>query len=298
MVEQVIKNVENRIERIAKSQEQVTTGLRVNKPSDDPAAAGEIIRLNRSISRLDQYRRNIGSGISSLRMTESALGQIRDVIIQTRSLAVKGANGALAEEDRRALAEEVDQAMRELLRIANQKFGGRYLFGGTETRSKPYQAVENDDGRLENITAQFDETQNNLELIFGEKERVEITFGASDTFYFGNDEDLFGILFDLRQALEDNDADATGEALPRLDDALDQMNAVASIVGARVQSAENLLSQYETRNINLVDRVAELGDVDILKAIIRLNEDQTSYELALRMSAKVIQPSLVNFVYL
>lgn len=298
LVEQVIANVENRIERIARSQEQVATGRRINRPSDDPAAAGELLKLESRYMRLDQFSRNIKNGLSHLKMTETGLGRIKDIIIRARSLAVKGANGALDKLDRQAIAGQIDQILQELLSTANQKFGNRYLFGGTETRNPPYQAVENSDERLHSIIPNFYEPLTVIELLADEGERMKISFTASDVFDLGDGETLFTILFELRQALEDSDPAMVGIALPKLDDALEKINSVSAMLGARVNSIDAMLGRLIDQKINLNDRINDLGAIDIIEAITRLIENQVSYEMALRMSAKVIQPSLVNFVYL
>ena len=298
LVEQVIANVERRMAKIARSQEQIATGRRINRPSDDPAAAGELLKLESRYMRLDQYSRNIRNGLSHLKMTETGLGRIKDIIIRARSLAVKGANGALDKQDRKAIAGQIEQILQELLSTANQKFGNRYLFGGTETRKPPYQAVDGSNERLSGIIPNFAEPLTVIELLAEEGERVKISFAASDVFDLGDGETLFTILFELRDALDDNSETFTGAAITKLDDALEKLNAVSAMLGARVNSIESMLGRITDQQINLNDRINDLGAVDIVEAITRLSENQVSYEMALRMSAKVIQPSLVNFVYL
>jgi len=298
LVEQVIANVERRMELIARSQEQIATGRRINRPSNDPAAAGELLKLDSRYMRLDQYSRNIRNGLSHLKMTESGLGRIKDIIIRARSLAVKGANGALDKQDRQAIAGQIEQILQELLSTANQKFGNRYLFGGTETRNPPYQAVDGSNEKLADIIPNFAEPLTVIELLADEGERVKMSFAASDVFDLGDGETLFTILFELRDALNNNSETVTGAAITKLDDALEKLSAVSALLGARVNSIESMLGRITDQQINLNDRINDLGAVDIVEAITRLSENQVSYEMALRMSAKVIQPSLVNFVYL
>jgi flagellar hook-associated protein 3 FlgL len=296
LVERVINNMSNRLNGVATSQEQVSTGLRVSKPSHDPTAASEINGLNSEISRINQYYRNIQSGISNLKMTETALSEIKDIVIEARAIAVQGANDALKPEDRVALANEIEQILGELLRISNQKSGGRYLFGGTENNKMPYNTVKNENDEMVGVTRQLSENQNDVELQFGDNNRVAISVTAHDTFDFGDGDNLFDTLFYLKNSLENNQSGEVGGALLKLDVALEQLSAVTSLVGARAQSAENLLIQYDSRELNLTSRLSELADVDIVEAITRLNEEQYSYELALRIAADVIQPSLVNFI--
>ena len=213
LVEQVINNVEAQMERLSRSQEQLTTGRRVNRTSDDPVAASEILNLQTRLDRIDQYRRNINSGLSSLNLTENTLSQVRDLGVRVRSLTVQGANDVTTSEGRQALAEEIDQEIRQLLSLANTSHNGRYLFGGNEIRQAPYEAVEGESGWLETVTPTFLQGQDRLELIIDEGERMEMTVTAEDTFALGDADDLFDIIFDLRQALADNDGEAIGLSL-------------------------------------------------------------------------------------
>ncbi len=298
LVEQVIANVESRMRQIAESQGRVSTGRRVRKPSDDPAAAGEILSQQSRMNRIEQYKRNITSGLSHLGMTENALAEIRDITIRTRGLAVQGANDVTSAQGRQAIAEQVDGLLRELASIANRKSGNHYIFGGNETRVSPYQPIDGENGWLEQVVPRYQEQQSPVELIYGEGERAEVTLTADDTFDFGDGENLFAVLFDLRQALADDDGQAIGDVLPRLDEALDNLNGVTAMVGARINTANSMLDSLENQAVSVTDRISRLGDIDIAQAMTKLNEDMISYEMALRMSAKSIQPSLVNFVYL
>ncbi len=298
LVERVIAGIQNRAEQIGQAQQRVMTGLKVEKASDDPAVAGQILALHGSISRSEQYTRNIKNGLGSLRMTEDALSRIGDILVRVRADAVEGSNQALSSQGRRALAEELDQKLRELLAVANQRYGNRYLFGGSETRQAPYQSAEGEDGWLSEITPTSEEPSTQIELIFGEGERVEVSIGSSDVFDLSEGENLFSILFDLRQALDDDDPEGVGGVLQRLDEAIDRINATTAMVGARINRAETLLERLANLGQSYTEQVSDLADVDIVEAVTRLNEEKVSYELALRTGAKVIQPSLVNFVYL
>jgi len=298
LVERVIAGIQNRAEQIGQAQQRMMTGLKVEKPSDDPAVAEQILALQCRISRSEQYIRNIKNGLGSLRMTDDALSRINDILVRVRADAVEGSNQALSSQGRRALAEELDQKLRELLTIANQRYGNRYLFGGSETRQAPYQSAEGEDGWLSEITPRSGEPTTQLELIFDQGERVKVSLGGANIFNLGDGEDVFSILFDMRQALADDDPEGVGGVLQRLDEAIDRINTTNAMVGARINRAETLLERLTKLGHSLTGQVSDLADVDIVEAVTHLNEEKVSYELALRTGAKVIQPSLVNFVYL
>lgn len=281
---------------MADVQRKMTTGLEVERLSDDPTRAGEILALQSRINRTAQYTRNIDGGIANLRMTENSLSHISDVLSNIRARAIEGSNGALSAEDRIPIAAEIEQYLREIVHTANQKFGNYYLFGGAETRNPPYEIVEDEEGVISEVNALFEEPPGHIERIVSEGERMDFSVGALDTFDLGDGETLFGILFDLHTALLEDDVDAIGETLPRIDAAIDQISSLTALIGSRVGAAETLRERLETEDIRLQDRFSELTDVDIIEIVTQFNIEQTAYEMSLRAAAKVVQPSLVNFV--
>ncbi len=121
-----------------KLQQQISTGLRVNRPSDDPAAALRIIPLKGEIRDLDRMLNNISLARESLNTGAASLEDASSIVQRIRELTVQGANGSISEGDRKSIAEEVDQLLEQMVSVANAQRGGRYLFGGTETGSPPF----------------------------------------------------------------------------------------------------------------------------------------------------------------
>jgi flagellar hook-associated protein 3 FlgL len=296
--QRAIATIQSHLEAMAKTQEQVSSGLRVSKPSDAPLAAAQLLNLNSGISRSNQYQRNIESGMTALRSTDDALGRIQELLTKARSLAVQGGNESLSSEDRVALANEVDEALRELLTIANEKSGNRYLFGGSETRSAPYLPVEDDSGRLVDVAVKFDQPPQSVQIASGDGEVIEITLSATDTFDLSGGDSVFKTLLDLRNALDNDSAEGASAAIPRFDAALDQLGGLASLVGSRVQAAQNQLTKLVSQKVEMTTRVSDLGDTDLVEAMTRLQQEQTAYQISLQTIASVMQSKLADFVSL
>jgi len=296
IVDQVISNLQDRLVRMNKAQEQVGSGLRVNRPSDDPSAAAQILNLESRISRATQYRRNIDAGLHQLRSTESAVGRVRDLLVQARAVAVQGSNGALTADQRQNLATQVDALLGELISLANERSDRSYLFGGAETRQAPYQEITDDSGKLIDVHQTFTDAPQPMELILDENDKTPVNLGAADVFDLGGGDSLFTVLFDLRNALNTNDPTAAGDVLPRLDAARDQMDSLSVLVGERVKQAQDKYDALGVRSDEMTKRASDLGDIDFAEAITRLTEEQNSYQLALSTAAKAIQLSLVNFL--
>jgi len=115
---------------LQRSFDQMSTGLRVTKVSDDPAAAGRAITLQRGISRSEQLSRNAGITRSFYSATDQALSTLGDLLIEARGVTVEAAQNLLTTEEREALASTIDQAVRTAVSSANTIFRDHQLLGG------------------------------------------------------------------------------------------------------------------------------------------------------------------------
>jgi len=123
------------------TQQQVATGLRVTKPSDDPLAATRIQGLEASVSRLEQFQRNAGLLRNRLGLEESVLAQAGNIVQRARELAILGNNATQSNATRQSIAVELRQGLAQLIDIANsQDSAGRYLFAGFQEQTQPFVA--------------------------------------------------------------------------------------------------------------------------------------------------------------
>src|SRR5690349_18526259 len=125
--------------RVIDTQEQVSSGKRVNKPSDDPVAAARIAHLDASLSRLDQYKSNSDFARNQLGLEESALNSVNDNLQRIRELTLQANNSTTSDNDRKDIAAEVRQARDALLTLANTTdVDGRHLFAGYREGVVPF----------------------------------------------------------------------------------------------------------------------------------------------------------------
>jgi len=119
-------------------QEQISTGKKINRPSDDPVKQTIIVNSEKTLSEIDQFIRNIGQADASLSVSESVLSTIEDQLIRARELALQGANGTLNAGDRSNLAKELRQIYDQIVAVANTSKEGHYIFGGHQTGAAPF----------------------------------------------------------------------------------------------------------------------------------------------------------------
>lgn len=129
-------------EKLLKLQHQASTGKKFDLPEEDPIGSVRSLRLNRILGENEQFTKNMDEAISWLSATESALDQLTSIIHTVRERVIQGANDTLVQVDRDAIADQIDKLREEVLQIANTSLGGRYIFAGFKTQSKPYSLGE------------------------------------------------------------------------------------------------------------------------------------------------------------
>lgn len=125
--------------RLSNIQEQISSGKRLLRPSDDPTGAAQILRLEQSISATEQFQRNADNAKNRLTLEEVILDNVQDSLFRVRDLAVQGNNATLSNTDRLALAQEAREILQELISLANTRDSNQeYLFSGYQVNSKPF----------------------------------------------------------------------------------------------------------------------------------------------------------------
>ncbi|MCK0165294.1 flagellar hook-associated protein FlgL [Marinobacter sp. S6332] len=142
--QQVFSNGINRMQELNSNlnntQQQISTGKRVNKPSDDPVAAARILKLDQELSRVKTYERNANLADNRLSQEENALTSAVDVIQRIRELTVQAGNGALSPNDRRSISSELKERLGQLANIGNTRdASGEYIFSGFQGSVQAFQ---------------------------------------------------------------------------------------------------------------------------------------------------------------
>lgn len=298
-------NLTRQRSRLARAQEQASSGLRINRPSDDPVGVRLATRLRASQAATDQFLRNIGQSESRLRVMESALGESTEVLRRARELAIQGANDTLDAEARRALAAEVAALHDNLLAQSNTRFTGGHVFGGYASTAPAFSVSGSFVSGGAPPTVSFDGDSNEIEIDVEPGMRVPTTLDGRRVFLGDGDgdgatdagrENLFDVLESLWQALDSDDPVAVRASLGRLDRAQTQINVERTRVGAvdtRVQSARARLSDAQ---VELSRRLSDAQDADTAEVLSDLVSQEAALRASLEASARVIQPSLLDFV--
>ncbi len=280
-------NIGNQYEQVFLLNEKVSSGKRVNRPSDDPVDAGKVLDYRTLLGALEQYKRNVDRGVSLLRYTESALENAGTVLTEAKTLAEQMATGTYNETQRKALAVQAEQLFRQMLQAANTQIAGRHIFSGFKTDTQPF--VADDDL---NVTYQGDDNQIRLAIQQNSSVAVNITGQAA----FMDGTNVFTVLRDLRNALRDNDQEEIGRMLPRIDDAMAQIATSRASVGSSLKNLESTKAVLDDLTLNAETLLSDTEDTDMAWAVAKLAERQMVYEASLKSTAMITQLSLVSFV--
>lgn len=160
-------------EAMTRLQEQVTTGSRVNRASDDSSAANKILGLNSQQSSLANYVENISSIVGSLEYSSTVIEDMIDSISEVMTQLTQVTNGVYNAENREMVADSVNEMLEQLVSLANSEYAGQYLFGGSNTSSEPY-LVERTDGEITSVTYQGSYTNREVQVASGLESAISL----------------------------------------------------------------------------------------------------------------------------
>lgn len=288
LTQNFLRNYNNNLTRINKLEEQMSTGKKINKPSDDPVGLSFSLRYRSSLEANEQYQRNVDSATSWLDYTDSMISEANDVLQRTRELAVQGANGTNSEASMNALGQEVEQLYDQLVNVGNTRFNGKYIFNGQKTDVKPYDPT----------TAGTDVTDSGkIQLEISSGISIPVNISGSELFGdAGDPTNAFQVLDNLKNALFANDSNSVGNILGDLDNRLDHVMEKWSEIGARSNRVDLISNRLEEENVNVQSLLSKTEDADMAEVMTNLTTEESIYQASLSTGAKIIQPSLVDFL--
>lgn len=285
----VINNNQKTLARLATYQEQLATGKKLNRISDDVVAARQSLRYRADANASGKYIDNINKSLAYMGATDNALSEMTSLFDQAKSIAVQGANGSQDAASRYALAQAVDSHLTRLVDVANTVHDGRFIFGGTMTTAgKPF-AQTADGGRVD-----YSGNLDAFEVEVGPNSKVAVNQDGYGL--FKENIDVFDALIQLRDALKDNDASKVAQLIDTIDTAQRHANDLQGAMGGRIQRMELTRDQLEAGKIYQQELISQAEDADFTEVISKMQLTQVALEAGLQSAARTITPSLLDFL--
>lgn len=285
MSRQSLAGLQAGLGRLSQIQEQLSTGRIINRPSDDPSGTTSAMRLRTSLAQQRQYSRNADDGQGWLNQTDGTLASVGDQVRRAHDLALQGANsGAVGPQARIALATEIDQIREGLIATANTTYLGRPIFGGITAGSTAYDAS----GTYEGMPGEVRRTVG---------DGVTLRVDTAGSAVFGPDTDtVFQHLADLSTALRGGDDAGISDAIGKLGTDGDRVATAQADVGTRGARIEQTRQLADDAVLSLTSALSEIENTDLPKATVDLKLQEVAYQAALGATARVMQPSLLDFL--
>jgi flagellar hook-associated protein 3 FlgL len=287
---QVLADINSSQDALNVTQEQLSTGLTINQPSDNPYGASLAVQLNQSLSSLNAYNGQITDGSAWTQATGTALTTIQSALERAQELVVGAANGSESSTDRSATAVEIGQLTQQILQAANSQYNGQYIFGGSQTGTQPYstttQAYQGDNGSVTREIGPNTSIQVNTDIS---------PLLGSGTTGSGLLATLNSISTDLSGGSASQIADLSNQItnLQSNLNTLEQMQAGVGTTQDRLTSATNTIQSLQTAQ---TQSLSNDEDANMATTMTTYTSQQAAFEAALQAGAKIVQTSLMDFL--
>lgn len=294
IVDRTLNNIADQLLSLLKLQDQLATGRRINSPSDNPLDARRGINARTLLGKNRQFLNNIESVRPQLLEASTAIETAVDIMQRVRELTLQGASGTNAQSQLNLIATEIDQLLEGVFEQSNQKTNGRSVFAGTRTLTPAFSATR--DPVSNEITAvSYDGNDQFIQITVGESVNVNLNIPGSEVFL--GTEDVFQLLIDIRDDLRAGDqASLRNSRIGQLDTVLDQLLTPLAKMGTLQNRLERLSAKIDDGIVQLQRLMSDVLDADLAEVIVNLNAQTNAFQAALSAGARVIVPSLLDFI--
>lgn len=278
----MLRNLSASYNKMGKLQEQLTTGKKVNRPSDDPVSVMKGMGYRKEVDKVMQYQRNLGEATNWLDSTDDTLDHVGSALHRANELMVNASTGTLTPDDRKAIQAEIEQLRKTVQDLANTKVGDKYIFSGTKTGTPLYneQTGFAADGAFEEDIA--------IEVFDGVSLKVNVN-GAE---MFAEIDEMFRL---IDEKIENEDLDFD-QFITSTQTQLDAVLTHRADIGARQNRVEMMNHRLEAHEGIAKKQMSENEDIDYEKVITEMLTEESIHRAALSVGARIIQPSLVDFL--
>jgi len=319
--------------RLEDLRNQGATGVKLSKPSDDPAAIRPVLTTRTQIRSTERYLETMGISLDKMEATDGHLDHVENILQRVKEITINAVNGSLSQPDMTVLADEVNQMRQELLDAANGMVDGKYIFSGYNEDVKPFAENPAYDPALYNKSDSttwryiYQGTPNPTELEITPGEYLKTNLTGNDLFMgisnsvmqagpippatgYPSDTgriDILSVLTRVEEALragnignvtDANEVGAGGglkHQMENLDIAADQNRRLRSQLGNRASRVETAMTHQADVLIDLDQILSRYQDADAIETFAEITKQETAFQAALSITAKVSQISILDY---
>lgn len=272
---------------LSRLREQISTGKRINRPSDAPDSYAVAERMQTLSNQFTRHDESIAAARPWVDRTQEELDQMGELFTRAHEEGLRAANESLSESDRDTIAQTLRSIRDEVTGHLNASHNGEYLFAGNRTSEKPFDNTGQP-------TVSYAAISGARERTIGQNQRLTINVNGKELHQMGGGQTIVGALDTLITAVENDDTSDIQNALSDTEAARDHVidrGAKAGTIGRRLSAAED---QLQSAKLSAERRRSEAEDANLAKAVSEMRQKQTQLQAALKATASTQQTSLVN----
>lgn len=325
MSRNVVNNIQTNMSKLDKTNDKLSKGTKINTPGDDPTGAVKSMAYKTTLNEISKFASNAQNAKNFLNYTDVALGQVGDVIQRVRELTVQATTETFEQTARDSMAAEVNELIDQVVSISSSKIGDKYIFSGFNTLEQPFvvkrgkdllkeegiepSLVDVNGQKRENVNfeniVRVDYKGDDGKLLAEVDKGIVVEYNVPGNRVFTNkDNNLIDTMIRLRNEIlkgntvEDkaNSTTTVNNELGNLDKALDLVLKSRSEVGAKMKRMVEVDQRLRDNKLSITDLLSKTIDTDITETINDLKVQESVQRMSLSVGAKIIQPTLVDFL--
>ena len=285
-----LSDIQRTSEELARRQREVSSGLRLQAPSDDPTSAVGAVTEHAALGSIDRYARAADSVSARLTVVDTVLGDIVEKLTQAQAVATGALGDTPTTAQREAAARELAGLRDALFGDFNTNFRGVFVFSGTASTTSPFlrnpdQTVGAYQGDTSTISVDIDRTS-----------AVQVTFDGSSVAQGSDPRDVFTVLETLRADILAANTPAIEAGIADLKEAFDRTVKAQTQVGTDQKALEDQRLRLTDETLGAKARLSKLQDANMAEAISAMNRAEAGYQAALGATATITRVSLMDFL--
>ncbi len=279
-----IEGMQLNLQAMDRARQQVTSGKRFTRASEDPAAAAGVLESSSGLRALEQYKRNISSARARLDVEEGTLNELTNLLTRAKELAVGQMGSTASTATRLVTRAEVDELLGFATELGNTRFDGLYLYGGNYADQRPFPPGG------PSVTQPPAGT---FRIEIGSAEFLEANHSGQEIFI---DSGVLDALQSLSTGLQNDNDTEIADAIQKIDAAFARVQDLTGIVGTRSNRLDVSSGNLEALDVNLRTLRSDLQDADLDRSISELVNRQVAYQAALAANARIFDTTLTDYL--
>ncbi len=285
-----MRNITEASQSLVDAQKQVSSGKRVDRPSDDPAAAANGLANRAELATVQRYEKAADSVYSRLTVIDTVLSDVVSKLTQAQSAVMSAQGTSQTPAQREAAAQNLEGVRMSLVDDFNASFNGAFLFGGAKSTTPPYSVAAN------GTVLPYAGSTTEVEVDINRRTAVTVVLNAQAITQGSAAADVFSTLTDAIAAARAGDSQALATAMTGLKEAFERATTAQSRVGNDMLSIDGEKLRLEEMRIAAMSRVSKAEDANLAEAVSNMNRADTAYKAALGAVSAANRVSLLDYL--